>query len=309
MENKPFVLLVGQVYLDTILHVNKFPEEDTKIRATYAEQRVGGNTCNTAQVLAQFHHQLDVCYMSAVGSHETSSYIMDSLKHIKDTMLYREEQLTPSSVIIHNQSTSSRTIISNNNLKEIDLNEFIQTFDTFPRKENVWVHFEGRNIHETIRQIEWLNEKAAREYWRSKLTISVELEKPERPDIHLLAQKGDVVFFSKIYAQHHGYQDPSQFLIAQELKPSAFAFCTWGAEGAVVFDNKTKQTYRATPPAIEKVVDTVGAGDTFIAGIIYHLTCFGTLEHALNFGCQLATRKVAQQGFDCLSIREEKTIR
>lgn len=65
------VLLVGQVYIDTILHVTEYPEEDTKTRAVDAEQRIGGNTYNTAQVLAQFHH-LNVCYMSAAGSRETS---------------------------------------------------------------------------------------------------------------------------------------------------------------------------------------------------------------------------------------------
>lgn len=65
------VLLVGQIYLDTILHVPKFPEEDSKLRATYLEQRTGGNTCNSAKVLSQFD-QVNVCYMSAAGSRETS---------------------------------------------------------------------------------------------------------------------------------------------------------------------------------------------------------------------------------------------
>lgn len=69
---KSNVLLVGQIYLDTILHVPKFPEEDSKLRATSSEQRTGGNTCNSAKVLGQFD-QVNVCYMSAVGSRETSS--------------------------------------------------------------------------------------------------------------------------------------------------------------------------------------------------------------------------------------------
>jgi hypothetical protein len=67
------ILLVGQLYIDTILHVNDFPEQDSKIRANYAEQRTGGNTCNTAKVLGQYK-QLNVCYMSAAGSRDTSRY-------------------------------------------------------------------------------------------------------------------------------------------------------------------------------------------------------------------------------------------
>jgi ketohexokinase len=52
-----------------------------------------------------------------------------------------------------------------------------------------WVHFEGRNITETLGQIDWLNQKANAENWRHQLVISIEIEKPERPDIELLIEK------------------------------------------------------------------------------------------------------------------------
>jgi ketohexokinase len=66
------VLLVGQVYLDTILSIDGFPEEDAKKRASDSELRTGGNSCNTAEVLSQFNDNIQVFYMSAVGSKETS---------------------------------------------------------------------------------------------------------------------------------------------------------------------------------------------------------------------------------------------
>ncbi|KAI8363831.1 ketohexokinase [Choanephora cucurbitarum] len=304
------ILLVGQVYLDNILHVDYFPQEDTKLRAFAAEQRLGGNTCNTAQVLAQSQPS-NVYYLSAVGSRETSSYIIESLKPIKtsDTFLYRQNQITPSSTIIHSKETSSRTIISNNNLDEISLEEFIKVFEQLHSDNGWWVHFEGRNIAETIRQIEWLKKKATQEGWDSKLIISVELEKPDRPDIDLLLPLGDIAFFSKLYAQHHGYQTPASFLseLEKRLCPNAIAFCTWGAESAVAFNNKTKQTWHALPPPVDEVIDSVGAGDTFIAGVIYHMTHFdASLEEALEFACHLATKKVSQQGFQQLLVCEPK---
>lgn len=85
---------------------------------------------------------------------------------------------------------------------------------------------------------------------------------------------------------------------------SAIAFCTDGSKGASALDNKTKQIYQAMPPTIEKVIDTVGAGDTFNAGIILHLSRHKAFQiaDALEFACNLATRKVAQQGFDHLAI-------
>ena len=65
------VLLVGQIYLDTILDVDHFPAEDHKLRATRMEQRRGGNIGNTAEVLAQFS-RVSVYCMSALGPKDSS---------------------------------------------------------------------------------------------------------------------------------------------------------------------------------------------------------------------------------------------
>lgn len=67
------------------------------------------------------------------------------------------------------------------------------SFEFDARPAYSWVHFEGRNVYETAAQIDWLEAKAKREGWRSQLTISVELEKPDRPHIDILLTR--VIFF------------------------------------------------------------------------------------------------------------------
>jgi len=42
---------------------------------------------------------------------------------------------------------------------------------------------------------------------------------------------------------------------------------------------------------------TLGAGDTFIAGMLYALQTSATYEQALAFAVGLATKKVQQEGF------------
>ena len=69
------VLLVGQIYLDTILDVENFPQEDHKLRALNMEQRHGGNIGNTSEVLAQFFH-VNVYVMSAIGPRESSRFVV-----------------------------------------------------------------------------------------------------------------------------------------------------------------------------------------------------------------------------------------
>ena len=48
-------------------------------------------------------------------------------------------------------------------------------------------------------------------------------------------------------------------------------------------------------------MDAIGAGDTFIAGIIFSLLRNMSLSLSLQLACELASRKVAQQGFSGLA--------
>jgi ketohexokinase len=49
---------------------------------------------------------------------------------------------------------------------------------------------------------------------------------------------------------------------------------------------------------IEKVIDPVGAGDAFLAGIILALGVRGhDIARGLRFACELASRKCSQRGY------------
>lgn len=85
----------------------------------------------------------------------------------------------------------SRHIICNilfNSIQDLTCNEFKEVFEKINKNNDWWVHFEGRNIDETVEQINWLNKKAINEHWRDQLIISVELEKPERENIESLIE-------------------------------------------------------------------------------------------------------------------------
>lgn len=81
---------------------------------------------------------------------------------------------------------------------------------------------------------------------------------------------------------------------------SATLFCTWGEQGATALLSNGKLIHASALP-VHDVVDTVGAGDTFIAGIIFCLSRKLNTLTALKFACEVASRKVAQKGFDGLA--------
>jgi ketohexokinase len=81
----------------------------------------------------------------------------------------------------------------------------------------------------------------------------------------------------------------------RQLAPFARLLCTWGAKGAYALDTDDTIVYcPAYPPP--QVVDTLGAGDTFNAGIIDSLCRQPHLATALNHACQLAGKKCGQLG-------------
>lgn len=78
------VLVVGQVYEDTIMTVDYYPQEDTKVRSSHTQQRRGGNCVNTAEVLSQFP-KMNTSIMSAVGPKEQSQYVFFIIKKKSNT--------------------------------------------------------------------------------------------------------------------------------------------------------------------------------------------------------------------------------
>lgn len=93
---------------------------------------------------------------------------------------------------------------------------------------------------------------------------------------------------------------------------SVLLVCTWGEQGAIaVFYDKITRTAEWArcsawfPPddayyvRKARVMDTVGAGDTFIAGMLFSLAYYPrfSLQQKLRYAVEIASRKVYQDGF------------
>lgn len=85
--------------------------------------------------------------------------------------------------------------------------------------------------------------------------------------------------------------------------------CAWGCEGAIGIDNETDAFFVMTAKPPIKVVDSLGAGDSFIASTIHSLANGDSLKDAIDFGCRIAGAKIGFHGFDCISsIYSNKTF-
>lgn len=284
------ILGIGIATLDIINLVDGYPEEDAEVRAVGQRICRGGNATNTLVVLSQRGHE---CAWGGVLADEPDGarILADLAKHRVDTRHCRVERTgkVPTSYIALNRRNGSRTIIHYRDLPEFGFEDFARidpsSFD--------WIHFEGRNVAETERMLAHLCRH------HPHIPRSVEIEKP-RPGIERLFVGADALLFSKGYAAHRACADPFDFLHAMRHEaPGADLVCAWGADGAYALTRVDQALHSpACPP--RQIVDTLGAGDTFNAGIIDALVRGAGLAHALQEACCLAGMKCGQLGLDGL---------
>lgn len=313
-----YLLAVGACYLDTILNVGHYPAEDDKLRASSIIRRRGGNCPNTLEVLQQLldsNHvspvSLALCAVLPSSSSPGYQELRSSFEASIDLThcICREDSNEPaSSYIIRSRAADSRTIINFNGLREMTGEEFASVANKFGRYMG-WCHFEGR-----IPDITLLSMRHLRQL-HPTVKISVEVEKPGREGLQDLATLADVVFYSKSWAQGNGYKSSKECLRAQATLTSnaSLLLCTWGESGVSALELPS-QKY-AECPAFKaegaKTVDTVGAGDTFIAGMLFGLTCHfedWALERKLTFANEVAGRKVVQEGLRGLGSLMQRSL-
>ena len=288
------ILAVGIATLDIINSVAGYPAEDDEVRAVSQRLCRGGNATNTLTVLSQLGHQ---CHWAGVLADEPDARHIeaDLERHRIDTtaVLRLAQGKVPTSYISHNLANGSRTIVHYRDLPEYPFSQFQQ----IDLNQFDWLHFEGRNVAETRQMLKWAKQQAP------QLPRSVEIEK-QRDDIESLFELANVVLFSRAFALGRGHKDALSLLNA--LQPhcgSAKLVCAWGELGAWALDGTQELHSPAFPPP--QLLDTLGAGDSFNAGLIDSLLSGRELGVALESACRLAGKKCGHQGLDFLTAKND----
>ncbi|KAI1486969.1 Ribokinase-like protein [Biscogniauxia mediterranea] len=316
------LVCVGACYLDTILSVPFYPEEDSKLRATNLQVRRGGNCPNTLQVFQQLlrepgrnhsrqqqqqqqQHHVKTYLISCLPSRDapatatiSESFGPGSAVDLSRCIYRASSSQAASSYILRSEASGSRTLVNYTDLPEMTPEEFVMAVDDLG--DDTWFHFEGRIPETTLQCIRYLRRSKA------KAVVSVEVEKPGREGLEELAAEADVVFYSRSWAEDKRYESAQHCLSAQSgvARRASHLLCTWGSQGASCLSLPSEKSVScpATQPGQAiRVVDTVGAGDTFIAGMLFGLLCHTRDwddEKKVRFAVQLATLKVQQEGFD-----------
>lgn len=279
------ILLVGTATLDLVFGLDHHPDADEEMRALSLRTCRGGNAANTAVVLSRLGHAPEFLGVLA-DAPETAVIERDFMAHgVSFAHCPRLAGLPPTSSIY--LSGAARSIVHYRDLPELDA-DALRALDLGGYD---WLHFEGRNVNALADMLAYVRTHFP------EVPVSLELEKA-RDGIEVLLGEVDLLLCSRGFARHQGFDDPRAYLRSlAERSPEALVVVAWGEDGA--YGLAPGQTMRHAPAMKLPVIrDTLGAGDTFNAGMIDACIRRLPLKDALEQACTLAGRKCAMAGFD-----------
>ncbi|KAH7715490.1 ketohexokinase isoform 1 [Aphelenchoides avenae] len=299
------ILVVGVCCVDIVNYVEKYPEEDTDNRGVDQLITLGGNATNSCAVLSQLNDH-SVLFVAMPSENPLFDSLMQKSGINTERCLRREEGEVPLSSIIVNLEHGTRTIVHyDGEIPEPSAEEFRREFPDLDGFS--WVHFEGRNFDEVCEMLEHvhtLRHSSARMAKELKVSVELEIRVPWHWAEKLVSY-ADLVFVSKDFAREQEWNSMERAVkgVQEELGASGkTVICPWAEKGVTAREGLVGQFIHVDAHVPPVIVDTLGAGDSFIAACLHFFNSGLGLRETLEKAVVVAGEKVGQKGMLGLNL-------
>jgi sugar/nucleoside kinase (ribokinase family) len=282
------VVGLGEVVIDLIASVPRFPEPDEKIFATIYEKHPGGVTANFCVGLSRLGTRAG--FIGGVGKDADGTYLRDTLRREKvdaSRLVTRKDALTPLNFVT----------ITPDGQKAIFQSPYMLT--VFPRPEELDLDYvaNARVLHTTALRVDTA-ERAMKHAKKEGLTTSFDLEKHVAvygfEKLSPLIKMTDILLPNKMGALTltgtQNVKEAANKLLA--LGPRIVVI-TLAEKGCLI---RTEKETLEVPAFKVKPVDATGAGDAFNAGLITGILNQWDLHEAAIFANAAAAMKITHVG-------------
>ena len=305
MRNEyPQVVGIGSTVYDTLMVVDGFPQEDTKMQGVETKVQ-GGGPCATALVAAQ-KLGVTTAYMGTIGDDPFGTFMMDDLKKWNvntDYVKVVPDTVSFHAVVVLNQKTASRTCVWNKGTVAAptaeDLNEEVI-------KNAKVLHLDGHMLDAAIYAAKKCKE------WGVKVSHDAG---GTYPGIEKLMEYVDWLIPSEEFAlKMTGAATAEE--AAQKLYETyhpELVVLTQGVKGGILLDEKGMRHYDSYKVEVK---DSNGCGDTFhgafVAGKIHGLSNDDACKYASAAAAIKCTRLGARYGMandqECRAFLKERGV-
>ena len=231
----------------------------------------GGNALNFA-VYASRYKDIEAGYIGVVGTDENGIYLLDQI---------RKNGMDTDHIIIKEGTTAVTKILIKDGDRVFDdyiegvQEDAILPYENIPTSQDL-IHFTVWGFgREHVNRLKESSEVLL------SCDFSGQLEDPRTEIMQYL----DVSFFSGSHLIEKG-EDPEPVLKGLKEKTPGIVVMTLGEHGSMVYDGKSTYKGKAIPV---DVVDTLGAGDAYIAGFLCNRIKGNTIPESIKLGHIAAT--------------------
>ncbi len=271
------ILAVGHINWDVVMHMNTIPTPDHSERLQNIHKGPGGSATNTALLLAD--SEVDTVLAGSLGDDEWGDMVRSFLD---DSQLeYYTTNASPTTNIY-------ALLTDDADPRYLAQNEPVGEYESTIVPDEVWDKI--THLHITSFS-EYVSKSFVERAVEEGVTISFNPSQvySEREFPHIV-ENADVIFLNKREAEIFRQRQN----LGQIAESGTSVIITHGGAGCTAYESDGISTHSGFP--VSDVVDTVGAGDSFIAGFLSEWVTGSSTEECLERANQYGAMAVQAPG-------------